>query len=172
MTGAQVGHKDAFNLLPDYDHIGVFFCLVCQRVVVVTPLVSMIESYCFIPAGVSGCYGHRTRQRRQIKADSSGNANSALCLLNSKSIPALADEYASLWELLAYMRIHPIYPAFTEQRDNYRLVIVEALVGITSCCRVKKEVGWICGSDLGYRFWDLMSASSHHALQASNSITY
>lgn len=87
-------HKDAFDLLTGYDHIGVFSSVACQCVVVLTPLHSMIESYCFIPAGVSGFYGRRTRQRRQIKADSSGNANSALCLLNSKSIPA-----PSLWQM-------------------------------------------------------------------------
>lgn len=94
MTGAQVGQKDAFNLLPGWDHLGVCFCLVCQCVVVLTPLHSMIESYGFIPAGVSGCYGRRTRQMRQMNADSSGNAFSALCLLNSKSIPA-----PSLWQM-------------------------------------------------------------------------
>lgn len=87
---SPIGPKDASNLRAHF-LLGLF---PCHRVVAWKPPPSLIESCCIIAAQVSSCYGSRTRQQREMKADSSGNKNPALCLLSSKSIPA-----PSLWQM-------------------------------------------------------------------------
>lgn len=77
MTVVQARRKAASDLLTHL-LVSLFSRLVCHRVVVLNRLHNTIESCCNILARVSGCYGSRTRQQRQIKADSSGNENSAL----------------------------------------------------------------------------------------------